>query len=317
MFKPTRALPLMALIAVTMLASFFELIASDQIYIFLKSPEVTEQWLEKSLAFWTPISKITLDVQSVVNALMLVAIVIWLRRVVINAGSLDIENFKTKPSAALWGSLVPVLNFFYPFYLVRKTWLSAESNKKSSITLLVIGWWFASIIELGARSVWSVANANYNSSLTPDRGKLALVYAGDYLTQISFLVLGALTLIIASKLNRAQHRKALAAGLTTVPLKADLVTFSGFAASLLSQICLPVLGLVATVMIYGFVWHQFGFWGSIAAFVLAPLTFTLVPWYAAFAKQDWSLVAVSYLAGIVLFSMHHLGVWLADSGSES
>ncbi|MFA6208743.1 MAG: DUF4328 domain-containing protein [Candidatus Obscuribacterales bacterium] len=316
MFKPTRALPLMIFAGITLSAAILELFSSGQIYVFLKSPEVTEQWLEKALAFWTPVSETTLAVQSTVNPMMMIAIVIWLRRAVVNAGALDTENFKTKPSSAIWGSLVPFLNFFYPFVLIRKVWLAADSSKKGLATLLVVGLWFSYMTELFARWLWFAISTSYSSGAAFDRNKLALVYTGDYFTQTCALVAGALTLIIVSKLNRVQHRKALVAGLTTVPLKADLVTLFGLVSNVLAQIVWPFIGLAGVIMIYSFVWKQFGLLGSIGAVLFVPFTVTLIPWYAAFAKQDWSLVFISYAAGLLLMLMRAGGNWLSDLSDE-
>lgn len=313
MFKPTRALPLMTCAAISLLAALIELFVSGQIYSFLKSPEITDHVLRGVFDYWSPISEVARSVLMVSNGVLLILTIAWLWRVVANAASLDKDHFKTKPSFALWGSLMPILNVFYPFYLLRKVWLSADPSSNVLATILVVGLWIADFVMVLARLIWLLVTVNYVDAGVADREKLALVYTGEYLTQASFLVAGVLTIVIISKLNRAQSRKALATGVTSVALKADLVTFSGLAAVLLAQIGMPLLGLIATIMIYGFIWRQFGLLGSIAAVVFVPFTVTLVPWYAGFAKQDWSLVFVSYFAGIMLFLILHLGVWLSDA----
>ena len=54
-----------------------------------------------------------------------------------------------------------------------------------------------------------------------------------------------------------------------------------------------------------------GFWGAAVAFLLFPITFAIVPWYAGFALGSWILLLVSYGGGFFFQLVHMLGNHLA------
>lgn len=255
-------------------------------------------------------------VQTILTVVGFVFFVLWLKRIVTNEAALSGDALKVKPSAAILGSLVPVVNLVYPFVIIGKVWHASSSRTKHRSTVLVSLWATFWTITTYYHWTWMTAANIYEEKNSVDGQQLMYIYSVDLVSQLSFLVAGFVGLVVVSKLNRVQSRKALAKQITTVPLKMDLVTFSGAAIGLLAQVAWPFIGLAGVIMIYSFVWNQFGLIGSIGAVLFVPFTVTLIPWYAAFAKQDWSLVFISYAAGLLLILMRVVGNWLSDLSDE-
>ncbi len=67
-----------------------------------------------------------------------------------------------------------------------------------------------------------------------------------------------------------------------------------------------VAGLWGFFISLGIIRDAWGFFGAVLAFILAPFTLTLAPWYAGFAHGNWFPVLLVYgggIAGTVLFAI--------------
>jgi len=67
-----------------------------------------------------------------------------------------------------------------------------------------------------------------------------------------------------------------------------------------------VFGLWGFILDLGVVHHAAGRWGVVGGVVLFPLTYVLVPWYAAIALGNWVPLAIGYggvIAGAILLWM--------------
>src|SRR5659263_682429 len=67
----------------------------------------------------------------------------------------------------------------------------------------------------------------------------------------------------------------------------------------LGVIVFAIFGLLGFIIELGILNQVIGYWGSVIAFVLFPITFTVAPWYALIARGNWSPLVIVCGGGIL------------------
>ena len=68
-----------------------------------------------------------------------------------------------------------------------------------------------------------------------------------------------------------------------------------------------IVGLLGFIISLSIVQEAAGFWGFVAAFVLAPVTFAAAPWYALVAWGNPFPLVLNYVGILFCFLLQYLG----------
>jgi hypothetical protein len=68
-----------------------------------------------------------------------------------------------------------------------------------------------------------------------------------------------------------------------------------------------IIGVWGFILSLRIILDAAGFWGGLVAFILFPITFAFVPWYAGVALHDWTLLLVNYGGGFLCSVLYVLG----------
>src|SRR5659263_695286 len=79
----------------------------------------------------------------------------------------------------------------------------------------------------------------------------------------------------------------------------------------LGVIVFAIFGLLGFIIELGILNQVIGYWGSVIAFVLFPITFTVAPWYALIARGNWSPLVIVCGGGILAAILFYIGSAIA------
>ena len=68
-----------------------------------------------------------------------------------------------------------------------------------------------------------------------------------------------------------------------------------------------IAGIIGFILCLSIITKAAGFWGLVAAFFLAPVTFLAAPFYAGFAWHNWWPLALNYGAVVIAGICFYLG----------
>jgi len=77
-----------------------------------------------------------------------------------------------------------------------------------------------------------------------------------------------------------------------------------------------VTGVWSFLLDLGIIRRALGFFGFVLSLFLAPLTFTLAPWYAGFAWHNWFPLQLGYGGGMTAWLLMVLGTVVQSIGTR-
>ncbi len=253
--------------------------------------------------------------QSICTLIAGVLFINWLIRIIKNAQILNSEA-KIQARSALVNTLVPLFNLIAPPIFISKIWKESTRNLKSPVWLLSCWWltWLGTCFLRWYSTVW------YNFAQAHDELSLAQklsAYSLDNLGQLLSFLAAFSFLVLVSKTNRMQSSERISQMKESSEIQSDLFVKAMRLGVGLGQAAYIFIGIVAVLMSVNFAFKTFGGWGCFIALLVGPLSAVVIPWYAALAKGDWSLVLICYGGGIAYGIYSYIGkiilVWITNN----
>ena len=81
-------------------------------------------------------------------------------------------------------------------------------------------------------------------------------------------------------------------------------------------IAFVVVALWGLFLCIAFIAKAAGFWGIVAALLLAPITFLAAPLYSGFVLDDWFPVILNYGGGLVSMALVSIGDTISEARTK-
>jgi hypothetical protein len=151
-----------------------------------------------------------LTLEGLVFVATAVAFLIWLFQVRVNVRSFGARRLEYPRSWIVAGFLIPVMNFFRPYQVVREVWRASDPqtldpfNWKGVGVSPLLGLWWASCVAFGSLALLALLTyASAGMSLT----RIELTTALRILTHAAAAVSACLSCFVVSRISDAQEEK--------------------------------------------------------------------------------------------------------------
>jgi hypothetical protein len=168
----------------------------------------TVQALERGAQSLT--AEFMLTLEGLVFAAAAVAFLIWLFQVRVNVRSFGARRLEYPRSWILTGFLIPVMNVFRPYQVIREVWKASDPrtldpfNWKSVPVPSLLGLWWAAFVAFGALALLALA-AGLGAGTTLTRLELATMLR--VLAHAAAAVSACLACFVVSHISDAQEEK--------------------------------------------------------------------------------------------------------------
>ena len=133
-----------------------------------------------------------------------ILVLLWIYRANYNAHVLGASGMRFSPGWSIGWYFIPILNLWKPYQVMKEIW-QASSNpqdwKRQKVSSLLPWWWFLWL------TTGIAANASFR--LGADAREIDELMQSNLLTQLSDLIVIALTLVLITIINRIHHMQLL------------------------------------------------------------------------------------------------------------